>query len=333
MRAKPPEVDDADLLTVIRNEWLFDAISLTFVPVGAGSHHWVAAGRRGERRFVTVDDLDLKPWLGADFDTVFTALRNGYEIAEALRANGLEFVVAPIAANRGDVLVRLNERFTVALFPWIDGVSGDFDEPPNPDDRDRLLRMWARLHGATPAVRGRAVVRGFTVTCRVELEAAMKETDRAWLGGPLSIAARDWLASNSSRVSAALVRFDRLGSTVSAKHGELVITHGEPHGMNVITSPTGRHLIDWDTVALALPERDLWMLDDRAAGGFDAYVEASGRRVDRDALALYGMAWHLSDIGLFIDLLRGEHRDDADSQKALDGLSGAAARLRRYIPR
>ena len=38
------------------------------------------------------------------------------------------------------------------------------------------------------------------------------------------------------------------------------MTHGEPHAGNVMRTDEGRLLVDWDTVALAPPERDLWML-------------------------------------------------------------------------
>ena len=39
-----------------------------------------------------------------------------------------------------------------------------------------------------------------------------------------------------------------------------VVTHGEPHPVNVMQTDAGRVLIDWDTVAIAPPERDLWMV-------------------------------------------------------------------------
>jgi spectinomycin phosphotransferase len=94
-----------------------------------------------------------------------------------------------------------------------------------------------------------------------------------------------------------------------------------------------RFLIDWDTVAMALPERDLWMLDDGRPDAFDAYVDATGRSVDQDAIALYGIAWHLTDIALFVELLRGSHVDDGDTRKVLADLPVAKARLAPYMPK
>lgn len=333
MRAKPPQVDEVELQTVISSEWNFEADSLSYAPVGAGSHHWVAADASGARRFVTVDDLDLKPWLGADADSAFAGLKNAYEIAATLRDHGLDFVLAPTPTIRGDALIRLNERFTVALLRFVDGWSRDFDDTLQGEERDGALEMWARLHGATELVRSRASERGFGVTARTDLEAALSETDRRWAVGPLSSDARDWVSSNRLWLVRALETFDVAAAAVAGRSRRLVITHGEPHGLNLIRSESGRFLIDWDTVALALPERDLWMLDDGTPGAFQAYAESTGREVDRDALAFYGMAWHLSDIALFVELLRGPHADDADTRKALEDLSVAAARLAAYMPR
>ncbi len=49
---------------------------------------------------------------------------------------------------------------------------------------------------------------------------------------------------------------------VASREDRLVITHGEPHAANVMGSPGGLVLVDWDTVLLAPPERDLWGIAD-----------------------------------------------------------------------
>jgi spectinomycin phosphotransferase len=46
----------------------------------------------------------------------------------------------------------------------------------------------------------------------------------------------------------------------AAESGPVVVTHGEPHPGNILRAAGGLYLIDWDTVGLALPERDLWMV-------------------------------------------------------------------------
>ena len=103
------------------------------------------------------------------------------------------------------------------------------------------------------------------------------------------------------------------------------MTHGEPHAGNVMRTGAGRVLVDWDTVALAPPERDLWML---VAGGTDAadlYAQATGTQLDAVALDFFRLAWDLADLAEYLNVLRSPHQEDDDSVWGLRG----PRRLRR----
>jgi spectinomycin phosphotransferase len=77
-------------------------------------------------------------------------------------------------------------------------------------------------------------------------------------------------------------------------------------------------LIDWDTVALARPERDVWMIaDSSGAAVIDAYRDLTGVTLDREALVAYRLLWALTDLAAFSLQLRGEHQLDADAERAL----------------
>jgi spectinomycin phosphotransferase len=77
-------------------------------------------------------------------------------------------------------------------------------------------------------------------------------------------------------------------------------------------------LIDWDTVALARPERDLWMLaESRGEMFLDAYRDLTGVTLDRGALVAHRLLWALTDLAAFTVQLRGEHQLDADAERAL----------------
>jgi len=128
--------------------------------------------------------------------------------------------------------------------------------------------------------------------------------------------ARQALAGRADAVTASLASFDRLAAHQAQSNGGLVITHGEPHGGNLMHTGGRLVLIDWDTVALAPPERDLWMLDDGTDGALAAYTEATGRIVDPMAISYYRLAWMLADLASFTGLLRAEHQRDADTEHA-----------------
>lgn len=67
METPPPEglVED-DIAGGLADSWDLDLERLRYIPKGLGSYHWQGDTTGGERYFVTVDDLDVKPWLGSD---------------------------------------------------------------------------------------------------------------------------------------------------------------------------------------------------------------------------------------------------------------------------
>ena len=295
--------------------------SLEYAPVGFGSYHWSVTGVRGLRWFVTVDDLDRKPWLGDAREAAFDGLRCAFDTAAALREAGLGFVVAPFPSRSGETVRRLGERHTVAVFPFVAGTGA---EP----DSTAQLAMLAELHRATPAVRGLARRWEPVVPDRARLEAALADLGGPWTGGPFSEPAREALAPHAGDVGRALLEFDRRAAAV-ASAGGWVITHGEPHPGNLVQGPDGVLLVDWDTVALAPPERDLWMAAATSGAELDAYREATGHEVDPAAVELFRLAWDLADIAAFVDVLRSPHGENADTAKAYDGLALLADVRRR----
>jgi spectinomycin phosphotransferase len=112
--------------------------------------------------------------------------------------------------------------------------------------------------------------------------------------------------------------------------GETVITHGEPHPGNVIREPGGEvMLIDWDTVGLARPERDLWMVASDTGDELRHYTELTGRLVDVAVLGLYRMRWALDDLSCFIREVRAAHRRTLGTEHAWRSLELTVAQLTR----
>ena len=288
--------------------------------VGGGSHHWLLRTPEAGYRFLTVDDLGTKPWLGADHDAVFSALGVAYATARRLRDAGLEFVVAPIPNANGSVVERFDDRYSSALFPYVAGRAGSFGEPYSRRDTTELCDLWARLH----EVRDTAPNRSLDVPGRSNLEGALADLDETWAGGPYSEHARGWLNENHDLVLTALARYDRLAAEIATR--DFVITHGEPHAGNLIRTEDGLRLVDWDTVALAPPERDLWMLED-----LRPYEAATGWTVDRSALDFYRLAWPVTDVAGFVEQLRGIHPDDANAAHAMRALEVTGEQLRSLL--
>lgn len=322
MQTLPVGLDGQELTDALARSWDLAVNRLRYIPKGFGSYHWLAHGSGGGRYFVTVDDLDTKPWLGTDRDAAFKGLKAAFDTALLLHDQAhLPFVVAPIPTRTGDVSLRLTPRYSLAVFPFIDGRTGDFDDPLSSGERDQLLHTLAALHLATPTVGARARRHGVDLPGRAELEVALTDLGQPWSGGPFSEPSRIQLAARAAAVSDLLRRFDEIAVGVES-NAEPVITHGEPHPGNLITLQGQVLLVDWDTVALAPPERDLWMLDDGSTDTFAAYSRATGRAVDDAAVTLYRLSWMLEDIAAFVALFRSDHLRNQDTEKAWRALTG-----------
>jgi len=313
VRDRPAGVGARELGVALAEGWQIHPADLRYAPVGGGSYHWEVRDHQDRPWFVTVDDLDDKPWLGHNRTEVGEGLRVALDTAAALRDRaGLQFVAAPIPAVQGQIVLPVGERYAVAVYPFIQGTSGQFGVPLPAAERLQIVDMLAALHAATPAA-AQARVAKTRLPQRDALEAALRELDRPWLGGPYSEPARELLSGSAGRIRRTLETFDKLADHLDAAP-ELVITHGEPHPANIMRAGTGVMLIDWDTVGLAPPERDLWMIVTDSGDEVRRYTEATGRAVDADALEFYRIRWALDDIAAFMRAFRDEHRQTPQTE-------------------
>ena len=315
--------------------WGLSAETLRYAPVGGGSYHWVVTSEPGEQWFVTVDDLDDKGWLGRTRPAVFAGLRAALDAALRLRRDvGLAFVAAPVPALDGQTVRPLGDAHAVTVFPFLHGTPGEWDKPLPEPDLDELIAMLAALHRVDPEV-VRLQRREVELSWPDDLELALRELGRPWTGGPFAEPARELLAGAAGPVRRGLAALDRWArARFSAE--DLVITHGEPHPGNIIrlaaadadgagagaAGPVSGAimLIDWDTVGLAPPERDLWMVATETGAELRRYTELTGRPVDMAAIELYRLRWALDDLSCFARDLRAPHRRTPGTEHAWQAL-------------
>ncbi len=320
MRAEPDGIELDTVVAALADGWSFEVEGAEYEAVGAGSYHWNVADREGTRRFVTVDDLDQKAWLGDTRDIVWEGLRRAFDTAAALRSAGLDFVVAPLPTSDGETLRRIEPRYTIALFPFVDGAAGRYGHY-DAEAHTAVEAMLSQLHLATPAVGATPGSAGVELPGRRHLEAGLRELHQPWSGGPFSEPARQVFAGHAADVAAFLALADRLAAEVAQRRSPWVVTHGEPHSANVLRTATGHVLVDWDTVALAPPERDLWMLAEDDEDGLAAYTSATGYAVDPVAVDFFRLSWDLNDLAEYLNVLRSPHSENEDTLSDYEGLT------------
>jgi thiamine kinase-like enzyme len=331
VRATPEGLEVSSVIDALRRGWDFDVGVAEYAAVGAGSYHWQVTDKTGLRGFITVDDLDQKAWLGDVRDVAFDGLRRAFDTSVALRDGGLHFVVAPIPTREGESLRRLDSRYAIALFPFVEGEAGQFGYYGGDDDgRRAVVAMLAELHQSSAAVGSTVRATGLDLPGRHHLEAALLELNEAWTGGPLSEPARDAVRDSASELAELLTLADRLAAVAQDFGGGWVVTHGEPHAGNVMRASGGRFLVDWDTVALAPPERDLWMLVGEGTDAADLYVRATGTPLNDAALDFFRLTWDLKDLAEYLNVLRSPHQENDDTVRQYRALTNCAAIRERW---
>jgi spectinomycin phosphotransferase len=317
---QPADLPEALLSDALANGWGSRPASLSYQAVGFGSHHWLAVDPGGQKLFVTVDDLSEKLRDGADTTSaVFGRLCQAFESALSLRRDaGLDFVVAPLPDTGGRVLRRLTGRYSLVVHQYLaechSARDGVFESSAG---RHAVLALLIRLHSAKAA---RPPADDFEIPGRAGLLAALHTTGQPWQAGPYGTRSRDLLARHAADLRALLAAFDELAARVRAQDGRMVITHGGPDAGNVLKTPDGLVLVDWESALLAPPERDLWALAESDPGLLDAYTAATGTVIDAGALALYRMWFDLAEISLYLRWFRGSHDDTADTAEGWQNL-------------
>jgi spectinomycin phosphotransferase len=325
---EPRDLARSELRAVLERNWGLQDVELEYLPVGFGSHHWLAVGPDGARRFVTADDLEAEFQPGPDADAAFAALERAFRTAAALRADArLDFVVAPLADGEGKVIRRLGARYTVTVSPFVEGESGAHGSYESLDEHRAMGRILGRLHAATARIpAGLPRTEDFELPSRAALQKALQELDRPWTSGPFGEPARRLLRGGVSEIERRLGEYDALTTEARATSASWVLTHGEPHSANVIREDGRLRLVDWDTTLIAPRERDLRMVLDDDGTGWDEYVGAFGSAsLNERILRLYELWWVLAEICMYTRQFRRPHERTEDTLVAWNALQS-------YVP-
>jgi aminoglycoside phosphotransferase (APT) family kinase protein len=324
MLTRPGQLSDAALAQALDAGWGITPATLEYRAVGYGSHHWEVTAGRDLRWFVTVDDLAARLRSPADsLDVAYRRLRSALRTARAIYEAGALFVVAPVRTAGGDVLRRIGDTYAIAVYPYVDGHSRQFGDTWPASDGRVILTLIAGLHTAPAHACRSALADDFLLPGGGALNRALDDLAIRWDSGPYGEPARQLLAAHEVGLRRLLERRDQLAAEARRRPDRMVLTHGEPHPGNFIQAASRWMLVDWDTVLIAPPERDLWLLDPGDGSIADAYRQATGRAVVPAMLDLYRLTWELSDLASCAARFRQGHADTAEDRKDWEILSGS----------
>jgi spectinomycin phosphotransferase len=319
---EPSQLPAQRVAASVRLEWDLDVTHAEHLELGAGGWHWVIGDDAGTRWFATV--------VAVSTSEERLERLTAYEAARGL-AHQLSYVCAPVRTRDARIAVDIAPGLLLTLTPFLDGTAGS---GPFSDDLERtpVATVLGDLHCSVrprhlPVWRPRV---GWRAGARAaDLQQRLASTD--WTGGPWSGPAARLVHDARPVVETCLKRFALLGAAVSGNAGRWVVTHGEPHTGNVMTTPDGIRLVDWDTVALAPRERDLREVLAEADGEdpWYAYLGAGGRPepLSPDTLELFDLQWHLGEIAELAVRLSLPHTDTADTARDFGDLEDELSSL------
>jgi spectinomycin phosphotransferase len=296
--SRPVHISDEAIADAVANHWLPEVDEVGYLPWGFGAHHWrVAAG--GTSLFVTLDQLAPRQ-TAASLEAVYAG-------AAALAASGLDMVCAPFPARTGRFTVDVGAG-ALSVTPWLDGRSPTEAEAREPCHVLEVVRALAALHRAPPT----DGLRYWTPQVGPEFADELRaHTARPWTSGPLAEKARIVLAAHGDAIERWTSRYLELAEVALSQQDSWVPTHGEPHNDNQVVTAHGLRLVDWESLALAPPERD-----------YADLLTVAGDRIhpDPEMVALFTLDWRLSEIAEYARWFAAPHTGTDDDHTALAGL-------------
>ena len=307
MKVESSNIDKQALGLLLKKQYGLSVTTLNFVPQGEESYSYILETSANSRYFVKISER--QPELGVRYQTAYT-LHTACKLA---------FVVHPHATRYGEFQAGFGE-YAVAVFDFIEGTVSD-----QTGFSDQLVRQAAEL----------AATLHTSISCPM-LPSLPTEQFEIWLEDwllkvlqvieetkPLNYEcereARKLLILEKNDILMMLNQVKQLAQQIQRTPYQPVLTHGDLKPENFIQDRAGSlHLIDWNKIAIAPPERDLVNF---IGEHFDLFLAAyinsygEGLRLYPDLFEFYRyflILWSIADYGSWIlleeaDLVEKEH--------------------------
>jgi spectinomycin phosphotransferase len=276
-----PNVDDADIISAVSASFTLDLRTLDLLPLGEGA--WVFEG----------EDSAKRTWF-------IKLARDSHAVVGRVAAYlhdelDLNFVAAPIAAKLPEP-PRVKDYY-LTVYPFLEG------EVLGPNDSSRFKAEIGsdlrRLHEAQLTDQLRSLLP--TESCQKFQDSAREFVERARLygaGDPLmpSLAR---VMQHQARAIDDVLKNGRLVSEycrARASKYELVVCHADIHPYNIMSTPHGLMMVDWDGIMLAPRERDLMFYADDMRSASDLHqAYGPAYHLDEQLITYYAYEWVLQE--------------------------------------
>lgn len=237
-----------------------------------------------------------------------------YDVAHELRQAGLEFILAPLAGQDGQV-VHTVKGLPVVVFPFVNAKPLAAAMPVTPQEAEEIISMISKVHEACASTE--LLTEDYRFPFAEELTESVAAAVKADADcGPYSQRLHQLIVRQRDYIRSLETEAEQVACFCARTETRPVLTHGEPSAGNVLRSESGLLLADWGGVMWGPPERD-WYHVRRSLG---LAIECRPQ-----FLRFYKLRWVLGEISEYTTHFGAEHAGDEDS----DAMWG---RLLRYLP-
>jgi spectinomycin phosphotransferase len=243
-----PNIPDDLIISRVQEEYDLHVAALTFLPLGADVNSAV----------YRVDVTD-----GAAY---FLKLRRNFDellvtVPLFLKSQGIKEILAPLETNSKRGWTDFGE-YKLILYPFIEGGNGF--ELALADQHWRTLgRALKQIHAAAlPAeIYQRLQKETFSPQYRESVRSFQQQVERQTYTDSVAIKLAEFMRLKRDEITRLVDRTEQLASTLRSQPVELVLSHGDLHGGNVLLGKNGEfYIVDWDGPMLSQKEHDLMFI-------------------------------------------------------------------------
>jgi len=180
-----------------------------------------------------------------DFTGHQQRLRESLPVLDHLSSQGINFIPRPIRTADDRLFADLDDG-TLAVFDWVPGHNAETDQT-KPAEYDLLAQVYAVPLGNVAIPRFQ-----FSGNTASQFLARWAGLER---GSPVDRV----LNAHREIIERRIRRLDRLAAICRGDESGFYATHGDAGG-NFMTDGDHCHIVDWDEIQLAPPERDAWVM-------------------------------------------------------------------------
>lgn len=307
-----PDIPDDAIISRLHAEYDLSIINLTFLPIGADSRTVVY---RVTANSGTVYFLKLRK----NFNEVIVL------VPLFLQERGIQEILVPYKTKSGQYWADFGE-YKLLLYPFIEGKDGF--ERELTDEHKRLLgTAFKGIHITEIPTDLKKLIRKetFSSEWREEMRSFLNQVESKTFADATALKLVEFIKTKQNEILRITKRAEQLADQLQSHTLELVLSHSDIHGGNILIGDTGElYIVDWDDPILAPRERDLmfigggideiWKNEHQIGLFYDGYGNVN---INLAALAYYRYERVIEDLAVICEQLLLTDEGGADRERSL----------------